>query len=124
MFLDVNVIIWIYVLAFIEGYLDQYYMIRERFYEFEVISYQFLDGNIPKNLSYGVFISQLTRFANVNTTVEDFYSNISDLVNKLENQGFNKSALHKKFVNYYHSRMNNWCKFGVDIFDQVIMNFN
>ena len=97
---------------------------KRKDYEFDVISYPFLDGNIPKNLSYGVFISQLTRFANVNTTVEDFYSNISDLVNKLENHGFNKSSLRKKFVKYYHSRMNNWCKFGVDIFDQVIMNFN
>ena len=28
-------------------------------YSLKVISYPFLDGNVPKNLSYGVFISQL-----------------------------------------------------------------
>ena len=35
-------------------------------YDFEVINYPFLDGNIPKNQSYSVFISQLVRFARVN----------------------------------------------------------
>ena len=29
---------------------------------FNVISYPFLDGNIPENLSYGIFTSQLVRF--------------------------------------------------------------
>ena len=34
---------------------------KRKDYSFNVISYPFLDGNIPKNLSYGVFISQLVK---------------------------------------------------------------
>ena len=37
---------------------------KRKDYSFNVTSYPFLDGNIPKNLSYGEFISQLVRFAN------------------------------------------------------------
>ena len=83
-----------------------------------------MDGNIPINLSYGVFISQLVRFAKINITVTGFYSNISDLVTKLVNQGFNLAALHKKFLKSYHSKLNAWCKYGVDIYEHVIHFFN
>ena len=96
---------------------------KRKDYSFNVISYPFLDGNIPHNLSYGVFISQLVRFANINTTVEGFYANIAELVSKLVNQGFNLAALRKKFVKFYHSKLNIWCKFGVDIYEHVIKLF-
>ena len=43
-------------------------------YSFEVINYPFLDGNIPKNQSYGVFISQLVRFARINSNFNKFIS--------------------------------------------------
>ena len=98
---------------------------KRKDYSFNVISYPFLDGNIPKNLSYGVFISQLVRFANINTTVEGFYSNICDLVKKLVNQGFDPAALRKKFLKFYnYSKLNIWCKYGVDIYDRVIKIFD
>ena len=97
---------------------------KRKDYSFNVISYPFLDGNIPKNLSYGVFISQLVRFANINTTVEGFYSNICDLVKKLVNQGFDPAALRKKFLKFYNSKLNIWCKYGVDIYDRVIKIFD
>ena len=34
---------------------------------FDVINYPFLDGNIPKGQSYGIFISQLVRLAKINS---------------------------------------------------------
>ena len=73
---------------------------KRKDYSFQVISYPFLDGNIPNNLSYGVFISQLVRFANINTTFDGFLSNVADLVDKLVAQGFNNAALRKKFVKF------------------------
>ncbi len=97
---------------------------KRKDYSFHVISYPFLDGNIPNNLSYSVFISQLVRFAKINTTVEGFYSNIADLLRKLVSQGFNLAALRKKFLKFYHSKLNVWCKFGVDIYDHVIKLFD
>ena len=52
-------------------------------YSFEVINYPFLDGNIPKNQSYGVFISQLVRFARINSNFNKFISDCKNLVSKL-----------------------------------------
>ena len=97
---------------------------KRKDYSFNVISYPFLDGNIPKNLSYGVLISQLVRFAKINTTVEGFYDDISNLVTKLVSQGFDLAALRKKFLVFYNSKLNIWCKYGVDIYDHVIKFFN
>ena len=93
-------------------------------YDFNVISYPYLDGNIPNNLSYGVFVSQLVRFAKINTTIEGFYNNLRYLVNKLVKQGFNLAALRKKFVKFYNTKLNIWGKFGVDICDYVINMFD
>ena len=96
---------------------------KRKDYDFNVISYPFLEGNIPNNLSYSVFISQLVRFAKINTTVIGFYDNIADLVKKLICQGFNLAALRKKFLKFYHSKLDLWCKFGVDIYEHVINLF-
>ena len=29
-------------------------------FEFEIVNFPFLDGNVPRSTSYGVYISQLT----------------------------------------------------------------
>ena len=39
-------------------------MINKNF-NFEKVNFTFLDGDIPRSPSYGVYISQLTRFARV-----------------------------------------------------------
>ena len=38
---------------------------KRKDYNFKVITYPFLDGNVPNNLSYGVFISQLKVVATI-----------------------------------------------------------
>ena len=93
-------------------------------YKFKVISYPFLDGNIPKNLSYGVFSSQLIRMANINTTLKGFKECIFSLVKKLVGQGFDVAALRNKFVKFYKYKINIWGKFGVDIYSHFIEMFN
>ena len=32
-------------------------------FDFEIVNFQFLDGDVPRSTSYGVYISQLIRFA-------------------------------------------------------------
>ena len=32
-------------------------------FDFEIVNFPFLDGNVPRRSSYGVYISQLIRFA-------------------------------------------------------------
>jgi hypothetical protein len=70
---------------------------KRKDYSFKVICYPFSDGTIPKNLSYGVFTSQLIRMAKVDTTLKGFKDCISELVSKLVGQGFQLAALRNKF---------------------------
>ena len=41
---------------------------REDF-DFEIFNFPYLDGNVPRRASYGVYISQLIRFARVSSNV-------------------------------------------------------
>ena len=41
-------------------------------FNFEIINFPFLEGDVPRSPSYGVYISQLIRFARVCSNVDDF----------------------------------------------------
>ena len=97
---------------------------KRKDFPFDVISYPFLDGNVPTALSYGVFMSQLVRFAEVNSSFNGLKRDVSELINKLVSQGFNLAALRKKFVNFYYSKLEVWSKFGLDIFNDITPLFN
>ena len=81
-------------------------------YNFEVINYPFLDGNIPKNQSYGIFISQLIRFTRVNSSYNGFVTNCKQLVDKLVRQHFDPAALRKRFELFVEKYFDIWGKFG------------
>ena len=39
---------------------------------FDFVNFPFLDGDVPRSTSYGVYISPLIRFARVSSHVDDF----------------------------------------------------
>ena len=78
-------------------------------------SFPFLDGNIPKGQSYGVFISQLVRYARVNCSFDRFISNCKDLVDKLINQHFDAAALRRRFQVFIDRHFDIWGKFGIPL---------
>ena len=41
-------------------------------FNFEIINFPFFDGDVPRSPSYGIYISQLIRFARVCSNVDDF----------------------------------------------------
>ena len=41
-------------------------------FDFELVNYPFLDGDVPRSTSYGIYISQLIRFARASSHVADF----------------------------------------------------
>ena len=41
-------------------------------FNFEIVNFPFLDGDVPNSPSYGVYISQLIRFARLCSHVDDF----------------------------------------------------
>ena len=59
------------------------------------VNFPFLDGDSPRSTSYGVYISQLIRFARVSSHVDDFNSHNKVLSIQLINQGY---RYHKHFI--------------------------
>ena len=55
--------------------------------DFDIMNFPFLDGDVPRSTSYGVYISQLFRFATVPSHVDDFNSRNQVLTAKLLRQG-------------------------------------
>ena len=41
-------------------------------FNFEIVNFPFLDGDVPRSPSYGVYIPQLIRFARVRSNIDDF----------------------------------------------------
>ena len=41
-------------------------------FDFEIVNFPFLDGDVPRRASYGVYIWQLIRFARVSSHATDF----------------------------------------------------
>lgn len=60
-----------------------------------------MDGDVPRNNSYGVFVSQLTRFARVCTCFEDFRKRCLFLSSKLLKQGYRYNKLCIFFKKFY-----------------------
>ena len=46
-------------------------------FDFEIVDFPFLDGDVPRSTSYGVYISQLIRFARASSYVADFNTRIN-----------------------------------------------
>ena len=57
-------------------------------FDFDIVSFPFLDGDVPRSTSYGVYISQLIRFARVSSHVDDFNTRNKVLTAKLPRQGY------------------------------------
>ena len=55
---------------------------------FEIVNFSFLDGDIPRSPSYGVYVLQLIRFARVCSNVNDFNNRNLFLTAKLLKQGY------------------------------------
>ena len=52
-------------------------------FDFDIVNFPFLDGDVPCSTSYGVNISQLIRFARVSSHVDDFNTRNKVLTAKL-----------------------------------------
>ena len=62
-------------------------------FDFHIVNFPFLDSNIPLSPAYGVYISQLIRFARACTEYTDFIDRSKILTSKLLNQGYKSDRL-------------------------------
>ena len=82
-------------------------------FDFEIVNFPFLDGDVPRAASYGVYISQLIRFARVSNHVTDFNTRYKLLTAKFLNQGYRYHKLRKAFSNFYRRHSDLVSKFNV-----------
>ena len=83
-------------LSIVDGFVScKIYHKRDDF-DFEIVNFPFLDGDVPRAASYGVYMSQLIRFAKV-SNVTDFNTRNKLLTAKLINQGYRYHKLRKAF---------------------------
>ena len=81
-------------------------------FSFPIVNFPFLDGDVPLAPSYGVYISQLVRFARVCSDVSDFNERNLFITEKLLHQGFRYHKIVKTFYKFYYKYKDLVRKFG------------
>ena len=68
-------------------------------FDFYIVKFPFLDGDVPRSAAYEVYISQLIRFARVSSHETDFNARNKSLTAKLLQHRYHK--LRKTFSKFY-----------------------
>ena len=84
-------------------------------FDFEIVNFPFLDGDVPRSTSFGVYISQLICFARASIFVTDFNTRIKLLTQKLLKQGYGYHKLRKTFSKVYRQYYDLVSKFKVGL---------
>ena len=69
-------------------------------FDFDIVNFTFLDGDVPRRTSYGVYMSQLIRFARASSNLNDFNYRNKALTAKLLRQGY-RYFIRKAFSKFY-----------------------
>ena len=81
-------------------------------FDFDIVNFPFLDGDIPRAPSYGVYISQLAR---VSSHVLDFNNRNRFLTAKFLKQGYRYHKLRKAFSKFYRRHFELVSKYNVGL---------
>ena len=75
--------------------------VSTKIYDFDIVNFPFLEGDVPRRTSYEVYISQLIRFARVSSNLNDFNYRNKALTAKLLSQGYRYFKLRNAFSKFY-----------------------
>ena len=84
-------------------------------FDYDIVNFPFLYGDVPHSTSYGVYISQLIRFARVFSHVADFNTRNKSLPAKRLQQGYRYHKLRKIFSKFYRRHYEVVSKFNVGL---------
>ena len=82
---------------------------------FTIVNYPNLAGNIPTASSYGVFVSQLVRFCDINQSHKHFITDVRNMTAKFLKQGYDLITLRKKYKNFCQKYFYKWSKYNYDL---------
>ena len=83
-------------------------------FNFEMVNFPFPDGDVPRSLSYGVYISQLIRFARVCSNIDDF-NNRNLFLTMLLKQGYRYYKIRNAFSKFYHRHSELIVKYNIGL---------
>ena len=84
-------------------------------FDFDAMTFPFLDGDVPRSTSYGVYISQLIRFSPVSSHVDYFNTRNKVLTAKLLRQGYRYHKIRKAFSKFYRRHFDIVSKYNVGL---------
>ena len=88
---------------------------RGDYFDFDIVNFPFLDGDVPRSTCYGVYFSQLIRFARVPSHVDDFNTRNKVLAAKLLRQGYRYHKIRKAFSKFYRRHFDIVSKYNVGL---------
>ena len=98
-----------------DGFLKtKIYNKRDAFY-FDIVNFPFLDGDVLRSTSYGVYIPQLIRFARMSSHVDDLNTLNKVLTAKLLRQGCRYHEIRKVFSKFYRRHFDTVSKYNVGL---------
>ena len=84
-------------------------------FDFDLVNFPLLNGNVPRRPSYGVYISQLIRFAQVCSHVDDINTCNKCLTAEFLKQGYRSHKSRKAFSKFYRRHNELVSKFKVGL---------
>ena len=86
-------------------------------FNFPIVNFPFMSSNMPESPAYGIFISQLVRYARASSLYDDFLLRSRLLTIKLLKKGYSRNRLIATFRKFYgrHSSL-------VDKFNKSVTN--
>ena len=87
---------------------------------FTIVNFPWLSGVVPRLPSYGIYVSQLVRFARCCTSVFDFHSKNLQITSKLLTQGYIYHKLRRTFGKFFMSYSERLSKFGAISFQEYV----
>ena len=110
---------YIHILLVENGVISTSIFDKRDTFDFPIVNFPTLTGNIPLKSSYGVFTSEVVRFARACTYYKDFESRVSILVKKLKKQFFITRLLRRTWLKFCSSHV-----LLIQKFDFVILNLH
>ena len=104
---------WDFNLSITNGIVSSKIYDKRDDFNFEIVNFPFLDGDVPRSPSYGV--SQLIRFARVCSNVDDFNNRNLFLTAKLLKQGYRYHKIRKALSKFYHRHSELIVKYNIGL---------
>ena len=102
-------------LSILDGFVKSKIYDKRDDFDFDIVNFPFLDGDVSRSTSYGVYISQLIQLPRVSSHVSDFNTRNKVLTANLLRQGYRYHKPRKAFSKFYRRHFDIVSKYNVGL---------